>query len=811
VRRHSKAIVATFALMMLTCAFGVTSAIAAPPVVTIGPVSEVSYTSAHVSGTIDADESFTFFRFEYSTDPAGEGWISSPFDGPVAFGVGPVEVSANLSGLKPGTEYQVRLVAERSGIPTVSAEPNATFTTVVSAPGVVTGTPNDITGFGATLHGTISPHGLQTTYYFEYGTDSEYDTRVPLDHDLVAGGGAGVTYAEQPIADLQPETEYHFRLTAVSSAGTSHGADEVFTTEAPLARTRGFEMVSPPDKGGGNVDPTFSHAAPDGNSLVYPSKTALGGSVESDAAPLTPKYYSARTDSDWLPAKAIDPAQIPGQTSIRFYTALGVSEDNSTAFVVSLKSLAPGSTDGDSNVYLRDTATGAFTTIATSPGPHFDRDSHYPAANTFVGGTEDFSHVVFNGLNTTLVPGAAPYSLYDWTDGELRLVGIRPNGTPFAESSFVGNGEERDPHYISDDGSKIFFNSEGSTWVRKDGTSTELLGAGYFVGASRDGHVVYYSDGALHRRNFDTGESEVVIPGLESSNVLQVSGNGEYVYFMKGLGIYVWHEGEVLHIATLDEAQDYRPKEWMASPNGRYFSFGSYSKLTGYDNASTACHNVPLGDRGTACREAYRYDVQAEQLLCASCRADGRVTTGNANMGNIISAEFSHHWARSMLDTGELIFDTPDQLSAHDINSRRDVYSFDGKQATLISTGRGDGDSQFADAGTDGRDIFFTTDERLVGQDTDSLVDVYDARTGGGLASQEREPPRGECIRDDCKATPGAGPELPFGGSEGLNGPENVRPPARKHCGKGRQVRKVKGKSRCVKHPKPHTKRRQGR
>jgi hypothetical protein len=171
-------------------------------------------------------------------------------------------------------------------------------------------------------------------------------------------------------------------------------------------------------------------------------------------------------------------------------------------------------------------------------------------------------------------------------------------------------------------------------------------------------------------------------------------------------------------------------------------------------------------------------------------------------MGRSEGSEFSRHFARTVLDNGEVFFDTPDQLSALDTNSKIDVYSFDGDQLTLISAGKGDGDSQFAEATPDGKNVFFTTTDQLVGRDTDTLVDVYDARVGGGLAAQNPPPDRGECIRDDCKATPNAGPELPFGGSEGLNGPGNVSAPARKRCGKGRHARVVKGKSRCVKQKK---------
>jgi hypothetical protein len=248
----------------------------------------------------------------------------------------------------------------------------------------------------------------------------------------------------------------------------------------------------------------------------------------------------------------------------------------------------------------------------------------------------------------------------------------------------------------------------------------------------------------------------------------------------------------------------------LASPSGRYFAFTSYERLTSYDNSASVCTDTFAGEPGNACREAYRYDAVTGELTCASCRLDNRRPTGNAHTGGLDWSEWSRHYPRTMLDNGELLFDTPDPLSAFDTNSRRDVYSFDGKHATLISAGRGDGDSQLADASVDGKNIFFTTDDQLVGQDTDTLTDVYDARVGGGLASQNPPPARGECIRDDCKATPGAGPELPFGGSEALNGPENVKAPNRR-CGKGRHRVKKHGKVRCVRPGKRHSNRRQGR
>ena len=65
-----------------------------------------------------------------------------------------------------------------------------------------------------------------------------------------------------------------------------------------------------------------------------------------------------------------------------------------------------------------------------------------------------------------------------------------------------------------------------------------------------------------------------------------------------------------------------------------------------------------------------------------------------------------------------------------------------------------------SDASANGDDAFFLTRQQLVGIDTDDSVDLYDARVGGGLASQNPPPPPPPCQGDDCQppATPQTGP-----------------------------------------------------
>ncbi len=108
-----------------------------------------------------------------------------------------------------------------------SAGTTAPASAAASAPTVTTGSPSDLGQSSATLSGTVNPNGQSTTYYFEYGTTTAYGTQTSP-----AGVGSGTTPVgvHQAIVGVSPNTTYHYRLVAQSSAGTTNGADQTLTT-----------------------------------------------------------------------------------------------------------------------------------------------------------------------------------------------------------------------------------------------------------------------------------------------------------------------------------------------------------------------------------------------------------------------------------------------------------------------------------------------------------------------------------------------------------------------------------------------------
>jgi hypothetical protein len=96
----------------------------------------------------------------------------------------------------------------------------------------------------------------------------------------------------------------------------------------------------------------------------------------------------------------------------------------------------------------------------------------------------------------------------------------------------------------------------------------------------------------------------------------------------------------------------------------------------------------------------------------------------------------------------------------------------------------------------DGRDVFFTTQEKLVGQDIPGIPSIYDAREGGGIPDPPAKEP---CHGDACQGQGSAPPTLPDPASTSPIGDGNAGPQPSRQCAKGKRKVRSKGKVRCVK------------
>lgn len=426
-------------------------------------------------------------------------------------------LSESVDGLRPGTTYLVRMVVSNG---TATTSSSSTFTTTEAAPSVERMAATEVGQDAATLTGLVNPNNRPTTYRFEWGQDTSYGTRIPVDIDAVVGSGGQPVEVSASISDLLPGTTYHFRITAKSSAGVTVGSDGEVTTlnEAGLPGRRMVEQVSPADKAPvGSVQITnalgqaYYQPAQAGDAISFP---VLNGTPDSEAGGEV-LYAAGRTSTGWLSQQMTAPSLSSTPTEGALANPTGYSglvlyvdpEDLKCAFVETHNPLtadtpAADIANGIENLYRWDRDSDSYTLISNRvPLQPSLSQSLYEIA----GANSSCTRVFFRSSKQSLLNGAS--QLYEWDNGTLRDAGMLPNGTPAAGAA--GTRIRFTPNVVTPNG-RFFFSAvsnQGSdagktaVFVRKtpgetvDASSSKTATApsgAVIEAASPDGSHVYF-------------------------------------------------------------------------------------------------------------------------------------------------------------------------------------------------------------------------------------------------------------------------------------------------------------------------------
>ncbi len=344
-------------------------------------------------------------------------------------------------------------------------------------------------------------------------------------------------------------------LGVASSASASDSCpNEALRTgpSAHLPDCRAYELVSPLEKNGGEVDgglsfeyiePAMEQASLNGEAVTYGSQTTF---TEADplSSMVTSQYLSRRGSDGWS-TQAITPRQdlpdgtiSPEQGWEGFSLYQGFSEDLSHAFLVSYEPpLAAEAPAGFYNPYVRDNVSGSYDLLsATVP-----RHQLAGLANTFEGFkveyggmSADGSHVIF-AANEALTPEAVPgkKNLYEWVEGRLELVSVLPDGTPVS-----GPQHETLEQESKEEFKEVLFGQEGGE-----------------QGVPNDFNHVISADGARviwsYRENISSGSSGFRIFMHEESagggRTVQVANSGASYWTASAEGTVFFTEGSDLN------------------------------------------------------------------------------------------------------------------------------------------------------------------------------------------------------------------------------------------------------------------------
>jgi hypothetical protein len=256
------------------------------------------------------------------------------------------------------------------------------------------------------------------------------------------------------------------------------------------------------------------------------------------------------------------------------------------------------------------------------------------------------------------------------------------------------------------------------------------------------------------------------------------------------------------------------------TPDGRFLVFESHGDLT------------PDDTYGEGYTQVFRYDAESGQLARVSIGQDGFNDDGNLGVGaaTIVSSTEALHGGTlgpprgdpTMSDDGSYVFfQSPVALTPHalddeivgylrfgtvnEVEYAQNVYEYHEGRVYLISDGhdttdaltpctsRVSSDSSPVDSelfrsavcllGSDasGHNVFFMTGDQLVLKDTDTQVDIYDARVcepeDGNPCITEPSAPLPPCDGENCHGIPAATPAVAGVPTASFSGAGNVSPP----------------------------------
>jgi DNA-binding beta-propeller fold protein YncE len=742
----------------------------------------------------------------------------------------------------------------------------------------------------------------------------------PLDF----GSGEGPVTRAALVAGLNQHTTYRYRLIASDHCKadptvvcTFTGATHSFTTgteaggdstggcsnetvrigvAASLPDCRGYELVSPVDKDGAGITTAtnvsgfpaaLEQAAGDGSALTYTAYKAFGG---VQGAPYSNQYLSRRGVNGWETESIAPRREGPSLATYnsayldRQYAAF--SNDLCRGWVLqdTRPVLAPGGIDGYPGLYRRSNCgpdRGSYETLSiidpslapTQRSTMFQPSLQGVSADGSVAIFDVTDNLTTDAKSQPAACGGEPESsdncrrrLYEFKNGELRLVCILPTGLPAsgectagtAGSSSIGERTANLTHVISDDGSHVFWSAQagpglemGRLYLRIEGATTVPVSidpATEFLTAAADGSKaiyrikgkVYEFDSATlestfiadHVVGFGGGSEDASRLYLDSRDALApggVDGQQNMYFYQAGKGFTFI--GRLPTSASGDvhsPMKDYPVgRTSRVTPDGERFVFALDEPLTDYDNVDAVS-----GERD---QEVYLFDAAAEggtgSVTCISCNPSGARPRGQELT---FLKGFEHDWAAAWITTWQsglhptkvisddgrrVFFNSFEGLVPGDSNGAADVYEWEVPGSGTCSEGSGSfqpssGGCLYLISSGNSPKGSELVDLSPSGNDVffktySSLVpqdpgslDIYDARVGGGFPVPPGPP--ASCEGEACQP-PIAAPNDPTPASSAYNGQGNVKSSGRR-CPKGKQLVHRKGNQRCLKRGHKHRK-----
>ncbi len=515
----------------------------AAPTAVLNPVTGVTATTAHLSGTVDphapAGPLSDLGKKAYATH-----WefVCTPecppgpvFSGTIQGEEGAQSVAVDARNLETNTPYEVTLVVKNGGDLEATAGPESFSTPLI--PPSVKSLPGGSDGEGGyILAGVVNPnHSEITSCHFEWGPNSShYDFDAPCSPAALGNGGQPVT-VEAHLTGLNPGAVYNADLVIESTFGKDHSGNFEFTPtlseKGPpcpneqlrdenlslgLPECRAYERVTDGSKDHREGRAAYFLDFSGGEAVAYESAAPnIANSGQGNV--FRNNYVSTRTPLGWETIPNLNGPSGSMQSAPEFASTGALNEGflQSADLLSSIFFLNKDGVPAPSP-YLRR-PDGRFESM----GPIKLEGTLFAPANEFdVESSDDLSHLLFNGTAQGSVSnywGPGVYEFVGTGNDQPRRVDVDNLGSPITACVIPNHsGGVAVNNAISNDGRVIVVSVQGGCgganpptnelWARVGGATSIDVSASHcnrpdcnapaaasFQGAAKDGSRVYFT------------------------------------------------------------------------------------------------------------------------------------------------------------------------------------------------------------------------------------------------------------------------------------------------------------------------------
>jgi hypothetical protein len=735
-----------------------------PPSITAFSTSHVTANSADLHAEINPLGQDTTYRFEYGTSSSYGSTAPIPA-GQIAATPNPQQITTHLTGLD-AVGYHFRVVAENDSGVTTSGDQIFSFYPLDCPNSHIRAQTGASFLPDCRAYELVSPANAANVRLVPVGPFAPGAVNPP--RFAFAGAGGFIEGTGEP--------------AAIGEFG--HPSDVYVATRRSdgwVTRYVGIPASQRPSTGGlpseGFGNPEGVHASLDlGKILNWDTgQRSTVATLEGSYAP-----YMWEADGSSLGRLPSNLAQVSGaELDLAEGGYVGdaeVSPDFSHYFF-STKDLefAPGGlTVAPGSAYVNDVETGTVTLISKTPlGADIPQDT---------GDVDEY--IKFTGVSTD---GSHVLMSTKAADGTTHLY-MAVDATEHYDVSIGQDGLNHGVKYVgmTADGSTVYFSSNEQLSADDNDSSTDL----FMWSEDSPGSVTRISAGS------GGGNSDIcsatwtqgcnvapISTGVKTDNAI-ASASGD-IYFLspeqlevgKGVpgegNLYMFRNGQAEFVTTLFDTTAIN--RIQVSPTNDHMALITTADLTQYEAGGH--------------REMYSFSPSSGLIQCVSC-----IPNGSAPSHDVAGSQNGIF----MADDGRTFFGTADALVPQDTNGVLDVYEFVDNRPQLISSGTANeaAETGLVGVSTNGIDVYFSTLDTFVGQDTvGPFLKFYDARTGGGIPL---EPPPVPCAAaDECHGPGSVAPSRIISGTGApLGASGNLKSTARKHQKKTQRHRRQHRKHR---------------